>query len=150
MSPKIGKNLWRIIKQLPFPKRWNYLVINNLIYESKFLTLLKQWSTARVGRLWSLCWICTFVVKLYNTWKKKKQINWKKTPVSCLHFDWDVYFFRELFLNTQDNLIIAAAEFDVTFDFAIYLCSQKYNRKIECSKNLPKCFSLMITFYICD
>ena len=31
----------------------------------------------------------------------------------------------------QGNLIMAPAEFDVTFDFVIYLCNQKYNRKIE-------------------
>ena len=36
------------------------------------------------------------------------------------------------------NLITAPAEFDVTFDFAIYLCSQNYNRKIERSKKSPK------------
>ena len=29
----------------------NYLMINNLVLESKFLTLQKQWSTSRVGRL---------------------------------------------------------------------------------------------------
>ena len=57
-------------------------------------------------------------------------------------------FFRELLVNSQDNLIMAAADIDVTFDFAIYFCSPKYNRKIERSKNLPKCFSLMVTFYI--
>ena len=33
----------------------NKVVINNLVLESKFLTLQKQWSTSRVGRLWSLC-----------------------------------------------------------------------------------------------
>ena len=33
-------------------------------------------------------------------------------------------------------------------DFAIYLCNQKYNNKIERSKNLPKCLSLIVTFYI--
>ena len=48
----------------------------------------------------------------------------------------------------QGNLITALAELDVTLDFAIYLCSQNYNRKIERSKNLPKCFSPMVTFYI--
>ena len=42
----------------------------------------------------------------------------------------------------------AATEIDVTFDFAIYLCSQKKNKKIERGKNLPKCFSLMVTFFI--
>ena len=42
-----------------------------------------------------------------------------------------------------------AAEIDVTFDFAIYLCSQKNNRKTERSKNVPKLFSLMLTFYNC-
>ena len=29
----------------------NKVVINNLVLESKFLTLQKQWSTSRVGRL---------------------------------------------------------------------------------------------------
>ena len=29
-----------------------------------------------------------------------------------------------------------------------YLCSQKYNRKVERSKNLPERFSLIVTFYI--
>ena len=53
-------------------------------------------------------------------------------------------FFREFLVNTQGNLIMAAAE----IDFAIYLCSQKYNRKNERRKNLPICFSLMVTFYI--
>ena len=48
-------------------------------------------------------------------------------------------------VNMRGNLI---AEFDVTFDLAIYLCSQKYNSKIERSKNLPKCFSLMLPFCI--
>ena len=43
----------------------------------------------------------------------------------------------------QGNLITAPAEFDVTFDFAIYL----YNRKIERGKN-QKCFSLKVTSYI--
>ena len=42
----------------------------------------------------------------------------------------------------RENLITVPAEFDVTFDFAIYLCSQKYNRKSEGRKNLPKCFSV--------
>ena len=44
----------------------------------------------------------------------------------------------------QGNMKTAPAEFDVTFDFAIYLCSYKYDRKIERSKNLPKCFSPMV------
>ena len=48
----------------------------------------------------------------------------------------------------QGNLITAPAEFDVTFHFAIYLCSQKYSRKIERSKNFPKRFSLKVTLYI--
>ena len=58
-------------------------------------------------------------------------------------------FFRELLVKskTQDNLMMAGAEIDVIFDFAINLCSQKYNRKIERCKNLPKCFSLMVTFF---
>ena len=44
----------------------------------------------------------------------------------------------KLLVNMQDNLIMVAAEIDVIFDFAVYSCSQKYNRKIECSKNLAK------------
>ena len=48
----------------------------------------------------------------------------------------------------QDNMKTAPAEFDVTFDFAIYLRSQKYDRKIERSKNLPKCFSSIVILYI--
>ena len=49
----------------------------------------------------------------------------------------------------RGKLITAPAQFDDTFDFAIYLCSQKCNRKIERSKNLPKLFSLMVIFYVC-
>ena len=59
-------------------------MINNLL-ESKLLTLQKQWSlwsTSRVRRLWSLCWIRTILVKLYNTSNKKKT-NKNKNPVSC-------------------------------------------------------------------
>ena len=48
----------------------------------------------------------------------------------------------------QGNMKTTPAEFDVTFDFAIYLSSQKYDRKIERSKNLPKCFSPMVILYI--
>ena len=44
---------------------------------------------------------------------------------------------------------MAAAEIDFTFDFVIYLCGQKYNRKkLNIAKNLAKCFLLMVTFYI--
>ena len=64
--------------------------------------------------------------------------------VSYHHFDTDLSFVSRV--NTQDNLITAPAEFNDTYDFAIYLCSQKYNRKIERSKNLPKCFLLMVIF----
>ena len=63
--------------------------------------------------------------------------------MSCHHFDTYVSFVSRV--NMQGNLITALAEFDVKLDFAIYLCS---NRKIERSKNLPKCFSLMVPFYI--
>ena len=34
-------------------------------------------------------------------------------------------FFRELLVNTQDNLIMAAAKIDVIFDFAILLVQPK-------------------------
>ena len=40
----------------------------------------------------------------------------------------------------QGNLITTPSEFEITFDFAIYLYSQTYNRKIERNKNLPKSF----------
>ena len=45
----------------------------------------------------------------------------------------------------QGNLKTALALFDVTFDFAI---AKKYDRKIERSKNLPKCLSPMAILYI--
>ena len=54
-------------------------------------------------------------------------------------------FFRELLAEhaaAKETWTQTATEIDVTFDFAIYLWSQKYNRKIEVSKNLPKCFSV--------
>ena len=74
-----------------------------------------------------------------------------KTKARCFaviltQMDTDVSFVSRV--NTQGNLITVPAEFYVTYGFAIYLCSQKYKRKIERSKNLPKCFSLMVTFYI--
>ena len=40
----------------------------------------------------------------------------------------------------QGNLITAPAEFYVTFDFAIYFCSQKYYRKIGTLQKSPKMF----------
>ena len=55
-----------------------------------------------------------------------------KNPVSC-----------------QGNLITAPAEFDVTFDFAIYLRSEKYNRKIERSIHLSKCLLLSRRKFCC-
>ena len=71
--------------------------------------------------------------------KEKNSTNKNRNPVSCHHFDTDVSFV--LRVHMQGNLVtLAPAEFDVTFDFAIYMCSQKYNRKIERSKYLPKCF----------
>ena len=76
--------------------------------------------------------------------KKRNQTNKNKNPVSYRHFDTDASFVSRD--NMQGNLITAPAEFDVTFDFAICLWSQKYNRKIERCKNLPKCFSLMVIF----
>ena len=60
-----------------------------------------------------------------KTKKKKKKT---KNPLSCHYFDIDAAFASRV--NMQDNLITAPIEFDVTFDFAIYLCSQKYNSKI--------------------
>ena len=62
--------------------------------------------------------------------------NKNKNPGVSPFFNTDVPFVRELLVNTQGNLITPAAEFDVTFDFAIYLGSQKDNRQIERSKNL--------------
>ena len=87
----------------------------------------------------------SYFLSIFKTLERKKTQKNKK-PVSCHHFDTGVSFVSRV--NMQGNLITAPAEFDVTFDFAIYVCSQKYNRKIERSKNLPKCFSLMVTFYI--
>ena len=52
--------------------------------------------------------------------------------MSCHHFYTDVsFFFRELLVNALDNLIIAAAEIDATFDFAIYLCSQNFTFTVQ-------------------
>ena len=50
--------------------------------------------------------------------KKNKQTNKNKNPVSCHHFDTDVSFVSRV--NLRVNLITALAEFDVTFDFAIF------------------------------
>ena len=75
--------------------------------------------------------------------RKKKLTNKSKNPVSCHHFDTDVSFVSRV--NTQGNLSTAPAEFDVTFDFAIFLCSQKYNRKFERSKHLPNYYVWVVT-----
>ena len=82
----------------------------------------------------------------FKTLGEKNQTNKNKNLMFCHHFDTDASFVSRV--NMRGNLITAPAEFYVTFDFAIYLCSQKYNRRIESSKNLPKCFLLMVTFYI--
>lgn len=78
----------------------------------------------------------------FITLERKRKLT-KKKPVILPSFVKDASLFR-------GNLITASAEFSFTLDFAIYFCSQKYNNKIERSKNLPKCFSLMVTFYIRD
>ena len=70
----------------------------------------------------------------------KKKLTKTKTRCLAIILTQMHPLFHELLVNTQGNLITAAAEFDFIFDFAIYLCSQKYNRKIEHSKSLPKCF----------
>ena len=70
--------------------------------------------------------------------EKKKKTNKNRNPVSCHHFDPDVSFLSRV--NMQGNLITTPSEFEITFDFAIYLYSQTYNRKIERNKNLPKSF----------
>ena len=65
---------------------------------------------------------------LKHSKEEKKQNIKNKNPLSCHYFDIDAAFASRV--NMQDNLITAPIEFDVTFDFAIYLCSQKYNSKI--------------------
>ena len=67
-------------------------MINNLVLESNFLIFQKQWST-------SLCWIRTFLVKIYNNWKKKKT-NKNKNPVSWHHLT--------LMLHSKCDLLGAA------------------------------------------
>ena len=58
--------------------------------------------------------------------------------MSCSHFVTDVSFFGALVVTRKVlTWSQAATEIDVTFDLAIYLRRQKYDRKIECSKNLP-------------
>ena len=74
-------------------------------------------------------------MKILQHLKEKKKKNYYKQKAKLVSYN----------ILTQMNPL-AAAEFDLTSDFAIYLCSQKYNRKIERSKNLPKCFSLMVIF----
>ena len=65
----------------------------------------------------------------------KAKLTTTKKPARCL-----AIISLVLRVNVQSNLITAPAEFDVIFDFAISLCSQKYNRKIQRSKNLLKFF----------
>ena len=50
---------------------------------------------------------------------KEKKTNKNKNLVSSHHFDTEVLFVSRVFM--ESNLITAPAEFDVTFDLAIYL-----------------------------
>ena len=86
----------------------------------------------RVGRLWSLCWIRTFLVKLYNTWKKKEtELTKTKTRYLAIILTHVSFVSR---VNKQGNFITAPAEFDVTFDFVIYLCSRRTIKKLNVAK----------------
>ena len=67
--------------------------------------------------------------------REKNKVT-KQKPGFCHHFDTDVSLV--LRVNVKGNMKTAPDEFDVTFDFAIYLSSQKYDKKIERSKNLPE------------
>ena len=48
--------------------------------------------------------------------------------MSCHHFDTDVSFFRELLVNTQDNLIMVAAANQRHFQF----CDLLVQPKVQC------------------
>ena len=103
---------------------------------------LKSWATVIFARVEFAHFLSIF--KKLD--RKKITLKKNKNQLSSRHFDADVSLVSRV--HMQGNLITAPAEFDVTFDFAIYLCSQKCNTKIERMKYLPKCFSLMVTFYI--
>ena len=108
--------------------------------ESKFLTLQKQWSTSRVGRLWSLLINPQFLVKLYNNWKKKKT-NKNKKPVSCHHLTQMLHCFasKHAAVTWSRRPLNSTSLSILRFSCAV---------KIERIKNLPKCLSLIVTFYI--
>ena len=107
-------------------------------------------------------WIRTFLVKLYNTWKKNKT-NKNKNPVSWyLAIIWHtcpILRHNEIPGHlTQMLHCFASKHAAVTWSrrplnsmslsiLRFTRCSQRYNNKIKLSKNLPKCFSLMVTFY---
>ena len=77
----------------------------------------------------------------FRTWKNKN-------PVCCHHFVGDVSFVSRVVaaINTQGNLITGGCWNRCHFNFAIYLCRQKQNRKIGRSKICPFFFFF---FLIC-
>ena len=78
--------------------------------------------------------------------RKKKQVNKNKNPGQC-----PVTILTQMFplirkytcKVTWSRCLLNSTSLSI---FAIYLCSQKYNQKIERNKNLLKCFLLMVTF----
>lgn len=66
--------------------------------------------------------------------------------VNPVEYQYEVRMGDPQWQNTQGNLITGGHW--NRYYCSIYLCSQKYKRKIEHNKTLPKWFSLMVTFYI--
>ena len=120
-------------------------MINNLVLESKVLTLPKHWSTSRVGRLWSLCWIRTFLLKLYNTWKKKKT-NKNKNLVSCHHLTQMLHCFaRKHAVVTWSRRQLNSSSLSILR----FTCAAKSTiTKLNVAKISQNVFSPMVTFYI--
>ena len=89
--------------------------------------------------------IVIFVLNSHISCQSLEHLKEKKpNPVACHHFDTGVSFVSRV--NVQGNMKTAPAEFDVTFDFAIYLSSQKYDRKIERSNFVSSRFKIYVVF----
>ena len=83
--------------------------------------------------------------QLYDTWKKEKT-NENKNPVSCHHLKQMLHCFasKHAAVNWSQRPLNS-----MSLSILQFTCSAKSTKnKIECSKYLAKCFSLMVTFYI--
>ena len=113
-------------------------MINNLSRRVNFGLCRNNGQPQGIGDC-HLCLEFAHFLSIFKTLERENPNYENKNPVACHHFETDVSFVSRV--NMQgNNMKTAPAEFDVTFNFAIYSNSQKYDRKIERSKNLPKCF----------